>query len=108
MIFIGNCRYYPAGFAPSWRERLDDGQLDVRILDASHPFARFRLVVAVLTGTLTRSRVYESFSAERVTVRSLDGPLRLARDGETFDGHEEFTVCKRDAALAVYVPYDDS
>ena len=33
MIFIGNCRYEPSGFTPSWRERLDDGELDIRIID---------------------------------------------------------------------------
>ncbi len=106
MIFVGNCQYHPAGFAPSWRERLDDGQLDVRVLDAARRFARLRLVLAIVTGTLPRSRVYESFRTDRFTVRSLDGPLRLARDGETFDGSEEFAVGKRLGALAVYVPYD--
>ena len=37
-------------------------------------------------------------------VRSLDGPLRLARDGETFDGSEEFDICKADEPLLVFVP----
>ena len=108
MIFIGNCRYRPAGFAPSWREGLDDGLLDVRMVGAGHPFARLRLLTAILTGTLARSRVHEEFQTDRFTVRSLDGPLRLARDGETFDGSEEFTVCKHAKSLAVYVPYGDS
>jgi hypothetical protein len=30
--------------------------------------------------------------------------MRLARDGETFDGPEEFTICKADEPLRVYVP----
>ena len=30
--------------------------------------------------------------------------LRLARDGETFDGPEEFTIAKADEPLLVYVP----
>ena len=38
MIFIGNCRYQPSGFAPSWRERMDDGQLDIRIVDGTRPY----------------------------------------------------------------------
>lgn len=38
-------------------------------------------------------------------VRSLTGrPLRLARDGETFDGPVEFTVRKEDEPLPIYVP----
>ena len=104
MIFIGNCVYHPAGFAPAWRERLDDGRLDVRVVDADQPYARLRLLLAVLTGRLGRSRVYETWTTRRLEVRSHQGPLRLARDGETFDGPEEFVVCKSDEPLTVYVP----
>lgn len=102
-IFIGNCRYEPSGFAPAYRPEVDDGLLDVRIVDADKPLAATRLVLAILTGTVARSRVYEQRFARRVEVRS-DAPLRLARDGETFDGRTEFTVAKRDKPLRVYVP----
>jgi undecaprenyl-diphosphatase len=107
MVFIGNCRYHPHGFAPTWRERLDDGWLDVRLVGAEHPMARTRLVLAVLTGTLGRSKVYEERTTRRLHVRSLDGPLRLARDGETFDGGIDVEVCKEARPLAVYVPLRD-
>ena len=107
MIFIGNCRYHPHGFAPTWRERLDDGLLDVRLVSAQSPGSRARLVVAVLTGRLSRCRVYEEQAVTELHVRSLDGPVRLARDGETFDGSAEFTVTKRGKPLMVYVPHDD-
>ncbi len=106
MIFIGNCRYHPHGFAPSWRERLDDGLLDVRLVDASAPYARLRLLFAVLLGRLGKCRVYEEFEAKELTVESLDGPLRLARDGEVFDGPSEFVVRKLERPLSVYVPAD--
>jgi diacylglycerol kinase family enzyme len=104
MVFVGNCRYQPSGFAPTWRERLDDGELDVRLVDASRPWSRARLVLAVLTGRLGRCGAYEAYSARSLRVRALDGPLRLARDGETFDGSPEFTVEKEDRPLAVFVP----
>jgi diacylglycerol kinase family enzyme len=104
MIFVGNCRYHPAGFAPSWREHLDDGELDIRIVDGSHPWSRARLLLSVLTGRLARCGAYEQRFVRRLHVKSLNGPLRLARDGETFDGSEEFTVCKADEPLRVYVP----
>jgi diacylglycerol kinase family enzyme len=107
MIFIGNCRYHPSGFAPAWRERLDDGQLDIRIVDA-RPFARSRLIASVLTGRLGRSRIYEQRVAEQLKVRSLQGPLRLARDGETFDGPDEFVVEKIPKGLKVYAPVEGS
>ena len=105
MIFIGNCRYHPSGFTPSWRERLDDGLLDIRVVDASQPYSRTRLVAAIVTGRLGRSRVYDQWRAERLEVKSLQGPLRLARDGETFDGSAEFSVEKQPRALAVFVPW---
>ena len=104
MMFIGNCRYHPAGFAPSWRERLDDGQLDVRIVDGTHPWSRTRLLLSVMTGRLARCGAYEQRFVRSMHVKSLDGRLRLARDGETFDGPEEFTIAKADEPLLVYVP----
>lgn len=103
MVFVGNCTYSPPGFAPAWRERLDDGWLDVRLVDASSPFSRSRLLAAVLTGRLASSTVYESFRTQELRVRTRGGPLRLARDGETFDGRPEFTIAKG-APLAVYAP----
>ncbi len=103
MVFIGNCRYHPDGFGPSWREQLDDGILDIRIVHG-HPWSRVRLLAAVLTGTLGRCRVYEQRCVRRMHVKSLGGPLRLARDGETFDGSEEFDICKADERLAVFAP----
>ena len=107
MIFIGNCRYHPSGFAPTWRECLDDGKLDVRIVSASAPLARTRLIASVLTGRLGRSRIYEQRLTDQLKVRSLQGPLRLARDGETFDGPEEFVVEKMRRRLRVYAPARD-
>ena len=108
MAFIGNCRYHPSGFAPSWRERLDDGLIDFRYVDGSAPFARSRLILAVLTGRLGRSRVYRQSVVERLTIRSSNGrPLRMARDGETFDASEEVVIEKLPDRLAVYVPLEE-
>ena len=38
-------------------------------------------------------------------VESTDGPLRLARDGETFDGSDEFDIGKDGRRLAVFTPH---
>ncbi|MEA2435196.1 MAG: hypothetical protein QOG54_2653 [Actinomycetota bacterium] len=105
MAFIGNCRYHPSGFAPSWRERLDDEQIDFRYVSAGHPFARTRLILAILTGRLGRSKVYVQTCVEKLELRSLEGSLRLARDGETFEGPEDIVVEKLEKRLAVYVPH---
>ncbi|HEU0101508.1 MAG TPA: phosphatase PAP2 family protein [Mycobacteriales bacterium] len=103
-LFAGNGHYHPAGFAPSWRERLDDGTIDVRVVDASKPFARTRLVLAVLTGRLGRSRVHEQRIVAKLPVRSRQGGLRLARDGEVADGPGHLLLRAASRPLVVYRP----
>ncbi|MDE0802661.1 MAG: diacylglycerol kinase family protein [Acidimicrobiales bacterium] len=108
MVFFGNGGYEPSGFAPSTRPDLVDGLLDVRLIDATAPLSRARLVVAVLLGALARSTVYERRLANSVSIRCADGGRsRLAADGETFDGSRAFLVGKRPAALQVHVPERD-
>lgn len=107
MAFLGNCRYHPSGFAPTWRERLDDGLLDVRYVSGDQPFARTRLILAVMTGRLGRSKVYSQGCVERVRLRGIEGPLRLARDGETFDGPEDVVVEKLARRLVVFASHPE-
>ena len=107
MAFIGNCKYSPSGFAPSWRKRLDDECIDFRYVDAGAPWARLRLIAAVLTGRLGRCKVYKQMVLKELAIKSLDGPLRLARDGETFEASsEEILVRKLPKRLAVYCPHE--
>jgi undecaprenyl-diphosphatase len=104
LAWIGNGRYDPTGFGPSWREDLADGCLDVRIVHGGRRFSRSRFLVDVLTGRLRHCPVYEERVVDRVEIRSLDGPLRLAADGETYDGPVDLEVTKRRRALKVAVP----
>lgn len=104
LAWIGNGKYDPAGFGPSWRERLDDGLLDIRIVNGAQRFSRSRLLAHVLTGRLSTCRVYEERTAGSLKIRSLDGPLRLAADGETFDAPADLEITKRRRALQVAVP----
>jgi hypothetical protein len=49
--------------------------------------------------------VYRQELGERMAFRSADGrPIRLARDGETFEGSPAFTVEKRPGPPAIYAP----
>jgi undecaprenyl-diphosphatase len=102
-LFAGNGHYHPAGFAPSWRERLDDGCIDIRLIDADQPLSRLRLVAAVLTGRLGRSRVYEQRLVGSLPVRSRQGGLRIARDGEVSDGPAHLTLRAAADKLVVYL-----
>ncbi len=108
LLFAGNCCYRPAGFAPTYRPRLDDELLDVRLLDAQRPFARTRLVFAVLSGRLGQSRVYEERPTARVTVRIRDDAtaLELARDGEVGTQAPALTLAKHPRRLIVYRPLE--
>ena len=103
--FIGNCRYRPPGFAPSWREALDDGELDVRLVDAEPPLARVRLLLAVMTGRLGRTTVYEQRRASTVRLESADGPITIASDGEVVEFGTSVIVGKRADRLPVFAPH---
>jgi diacylglycerol kinase family enzyme/membrane-associated phospholipid phosphatase len=103
LLFAGNNRYAPQGFAPSWRPDLADGKLDVRVVDAKLPLSRLRLLAAVLTGTLGRSRVYRTWSADRVELAATDGgPIRVSVDGEVAAAGGRILLAKRPARLLVY------
>jgi undecaprenyl-diphosphatase len=103
LIFIGNCRYEPDGAAPTVRRNLDDGRLDVRLLDAGRPFARVRLLAAIILGRAPHTPALRCWDTTALHVRSLNGPLRTARDGEVSDDETQaFDVRKRPAAVTLY------
>jgi diacylglycerol kinase family enzyme/membrane-associated phospholipid phosphatase len=103
LLFAGNCCYAPQGFAPSYRPDLADGRLDIRVIDAKPPLARLRLLGAVFTGTLSRSRVYRAWTADAVDLAAIDGsPLRVSLDGEVTAASAHVRLAKRPARLLVY------
>ena len=102
LYFAGNCQYVPQGTAPAYRPDLADGCLDIRVVEAT-VLARSRLVAAVLTGSLGRSRVYLSWRASSVDVRAADGqPIWLSTDGEVATAESGFVHGKHPHALVVY------
>lgn len=104
MLFAGNGVYLPRGFAPTHRPRLDDGLLDVRIVAAEPKFARTRIVLGVLTGTLRWCGPYESSARTSVHVEAPDGPLGLSVDGEVTTISPRAVLEKSIGALTVYRP----
>ena len=92
----------PQGTAPAYRPDLADSCLDVRVIEAT-VLARSRLVAAVLTGTLGRSRAYRSWRASSVDVRAADGqPVWPSTDGEVATAESGFVHGKHLHALVVY------
>jgi diacylglycerol kinase family enzyme/membrane-associated phospholipid phosphatase len=82
LAFVGNCVYGSRGAAPTWRERLDDGRLDVRMVATRGRVPRVRAVAAVLAGHLHVTPGYASWRTTGMELISPTGELRLARDGE--------------------------
>jgi undecaprenyl-diphosphatase len=104
MVFAGNGHYLPKGFAPAYRPRLDDGLLDVRIVDAECRFARTRIVLGMLTGLLRWCGPYEATALEHLDIESQHGPLGLSLDGEVTAVSSRVTLAKSVGALTVYRP----
>ena len=73
---------------------LDDGVLDLRMITADEPFARLRLLWAVLTGTVATSRITHLSEAGPDPGGTRRPPMVLAVDGEVMPGVRgaEFTV----------------
>jgi undecaprenyl-diphosphatase len=104
LLFAGNGRYLPKGFAPTHRPSLDDGLLDVRMIDGAVRFARTRIVLAVLTRTLRWSRVLEARAASQVHVSMPEDQVRISVDGEVTQLPGEFVIRVDRRGLVVYVP----
>jgi diacylglycerol kinase family enzyme len=102
LYFAGNCQYEPPGMAPAYRPDLADGWLDIRVVEAA-VLARSRLVAAVLTGTLGRSRVYRSWRARSVDIRAAGGKrIWLSTDGEVATAESGFIHGKHPRRLVIY------
>jgi undecaprenyl-diphosphatase len=104
LFFLGNSTYLPSGFAPSRRTRIDDGLMDVRILETGRRLSRLRILVSLVLGRLVRSPLYHEMRVPEFTFTSVDGPTVLAHDGEVGTELTEasFTVSYR--ALPVFRP----
>ncbi len=104
LLFVGNGRYQPQGFAPAFRPQLDDGLLDVRILERTRRFYHLRLLSALITGRLGRSRLYREIAAPQFDLQFPDGPVPTAQDGEVGPQESRMEVVVHYRALTVYRP----
>lgn len=104
LFLLGNSIYQPSGFAPSRRLRLDDGLLDVRILEHGPRFAGLRLAGSLLAGRLERSPLYHESHVPEFSFSAVDAPVVLAHDGEVGDAYQEATFRVLYRALPVFAP----
>ncbi len=106
ILYIGRGRYYPRDHAPLVRPVLSDGILDLRMITADEPFARVRLLWAVLTGTVASSGITHLSETDRIMVEPGDGTMVLAVDGEVMPGVRSVDFTVRRGALTYYSPLD--
>jgi undecaprenyl-diphosphatase len=104
LFFVGNSTYLPSGFAPSRRTQLDDGLLDVRILETGRRLSKARILAALALGRLERSPLYHELRVPEFTFRAVDGPTVLAHDGEVGTEISEASFSVRYRALPVFRP----
>ncbi|WP_285031947.1 bifunctional phosphatase PAP2/diacylglycerol kinase family protein [Mycolicibacterium sp. lyk4-40-TYG-92] len=104
LFFLGNSTYFPSGFAPSVRPRLDDGLIDVRILESGRRFSALRIATAVAFGRLERSPLYHELQVPEFRFTSVDGPTTLAHDGEVGEALSEASFSVKYRALPVFRP----
>ncbi len=104
LFFLGNSVYLPSGFAPSRRTQMDDGLLDVRILETGRRFSRSRILAALVFGRLTRSPLYHEMRVPEFAFTTVDGPTVLAHDGEIANELSEARFRVRYRALPVFRP----
>lgn len=103
LLFLGNSEYQPHGFAPSFRERMDDGLLDLRMLDASGFGATLTILTSMLTGQLGRHKRYHEIHAPSLQIEVLQGgPVRIVRDGELGELGDLLDLRVDRRALTVY------
>lgn len=104
LFFLGNSVYLPTGFAPSRRTRMDDGLIDVRILETGRRFAKTRILTALIFGRLPRSPLYHEMQVPRFSFAAVDGPTVIAHDGEVGERYDEATFTAQYRALPVFRP----
>lgn len=104
LFFLGNSLYLPTGFAPSRRARMDDGLIDVRILEAGRRLARTRILTALALGRLQRSPLYHELQVPEFGFAAVDGPTVIARDGEVGDEYDAANFIAKYRILQVFRP----
>ena len=104
MFFLGNSIYLPSGFAPSRRTRMDDGLIDVRILETGRRLSTLRIITSLALGRLERSPLYHEMRVPEFSFEAMDGPTVLALDGEVGSEVTKASFSVRYRALPVFRP----
>jgi undecaprenyl-diphosphatase len=83
---------------------MDDGLIDVRILETGRRFSRLRIVSSLALGRLVRSPLYHEMRVPEFAFKAVDGPTVLALDGEVGTRCTEASFSVNYRALPVFRP----
>ena len=106
MVFVGNGRYGEGLLRLNQRESLDENTLDFRLARADSPFARARIVFALLAGVLDRSPLLVQRETREVELAIDRDAVEVALDGEVERLESPLRYRSLPAALSVLVPSD--
>ena len=85
---------------------MDDGLIDVRMLEAGRRLARTRILTALALGRLERSPLYHELQVPEFSFAAVDGPTVIACDGEVGDEYEKASFSAKYRVLPVFRPCD--
>jgi len=107
IVFVGNGRYGEGLIDLADRESLEGNQLDVRVALADKPLARIRLLLALLFGRLSSSKLLVRTTTPAVTI-DIDGrnEVEVAIDGEVERLQTPLRYRSLEQELSVLVPPD--
>ena len=105
MVALPNSRQYGNGAVIAPNARVDDGRLDLVLVEARHPLASLWQARRLFTGGLPQAPGVLTRPVEHVTISS-DRPIRFHVDGEVGDSESTLTGRVHRAALRVRVPGD--
>jgi diacylglycerol kinase family enzyme len=92
----------PAGTRP----RLDTGSLEIDVVAYKNATELRALVAAAARGAVNRAGSYQSWTGERIRVRSKDGTVRAGVDGESIEFPSPLDISIRPGSLRIRVPRD--
>jgi diacylglycerol kinase (ATP) len=105
MIAIANARQYGNGAIIAPGARLNDGRLDVVVIEGRSPLAALMQAPRLFMGQIGKIRGVTQLHAQEIEVTSA-GPMVYHVDGEPFIGGASITARSRAGALRIMVPAD--
>jgi YegS/Rv2252/BmrU family lipid kinase len=103
LLALANSRQYGNGALIAPAARLDDGRLDLVVVEAQPVWRMVRRMPELFRGTLSTSPGLLMRSFTRATIGS-DAPIAYHADGEPGLGGVDVAVCTHPGALSVRVP----